>query len=165
MSNRQSWFSFATFTATSIPYQLVTQEFLSAVKERVADGGVVCANLWDELSEYPDMLKTYSVVFPELHALKCANSGNLDLVAFAKPAALTVQSWVEKSEAFEKKHPSGLDLPSLIRRGAAETTVIPAYAKVLLDKDKQGPEAIARSAPPGFQFLLMNLFCRRCAPD
>jgi spermidine synthase len=125
------------FTATSIPYMLATQEFLKAVKARLAGGGLVCANLWDEEADYPNMLKTYSTVFPELHVVKCASSGNSILLASPAPMSLTVRAWMDKAEAFETTHPTGLNLPQLIQRGAAEKTSIPENARVLLDKDKK----------------------------
>jgi spermidine synthase len=125
------------FSAMSIPYALTTQEFLKAVKDHLAEGGVACANLWDEEANYSDMVKTYSTVFPEWHVVKCAYSGNSILLALPNQRGLTVQSWADKAEAFEKVRPTGLNLPQLIRQGAAEKTNIPANARVLLDKDKR----------------------------
>jgi len=122
------------FGALSIPYRLATQEFLIAVKGHLADGGVACANLWDGEADYPDMLKTYSAVFAELHVVKCAYSGNTILLAIPGKPALSVAGWAEKAEAFEKAHPTGIDLPSLIRGGASDSFAIPENAKVLVDK-------------------------------
>ncbi len=122
------------FSATSIPYHLTTREFLQAVKDRVGDGGVVCANLWDAEASYWDMVKTYSAIFPELHVVKCAGSGNSVVVATPAKASLTVQAWVDRAAAFEKIRMTGLDLSQLIRIGAAETTSIPGGARVLSDK-------------------------------
>jgi spermidine synthase len=122
------------FSATAIPYALTTQEFLTAVKNRLADGGLACANLWDAEANYPDMLKTYAAVFPEIHVVKSAFSGNSILVALPGRVDLTVKTWMEKAEAFEKAHPTGLNLPQLISRGAAETVSISPTARVLVDK-------------------------------
>jgi spermidine synthase len=122
------------FSAASIPYRLATQQFLIAVRDRLAEGGVACANLWDGEADYPDMLKTYATVFAELHLVKCAFSGNSILVALPGKRELTAKAWMEKAEEFEKKHPTGLNLPQLIERGASDTMVIPAHAKVLVDK-------------------------------
>lgn len=128
------------FNATSIPYQLTTQEFLEAVKARLGEGAVACANLWDGAADYPDMLKTYSAVFPELHVVKCSNSGNSILLALPAKADLMVQTWVDKARKFEKTYPTHLDLSRLLERGAAEKTYIPKNAKVLVDKDKNWHE-------------------------
>jgi len=124
------------FSSTSIPYMLATQEFFKAVKDHLAVGGVACANLWDGGADYPDIVKTYSTVFPELHIVKCAFSGNSILLALPNKMDLTVQAWMDKAKAFEKRYPTGLDLPRLIDRGAAEKTHIPENARVLLDKDR-----------------------------
>ncbi len=124
------------FSAVSIPYRLATQEFLKAVRSHLTDGGVACANLWDGEADYFDMLKTYSTVFPELHVVKCASSGNSILLALPKVADLTVKAWMDRSEAFEKEHPTGLSLPRLIEQGATEKPYIPTDARVLLDKAK-----------------------------
>ncbi len=124
------------FGALSIPYPLTTQEFFKAVRDRVAEGGLVCANLWDMEADFHNIVKTYSTLFPELHLVKCAFSGNSILLAMPKKIDLTVQGWIDKSRAFERAYPTGLDLPRLIERGAAEKISIPEYARVLLDKDR-----------------------------
>ena len=125
------------FSATSIPYRLVTREFFTAVKSRVADGGIVCANLWDGHTDFPHIVKTFSEVFPELHSLKSSNSGNLILLAFPKATGLTVEEWTRKAETFEQQHPTGLDLPIIIGQGARQKISVPANARVLLDQDEK----------------------------
>jgi hypothetical protein len=122
------------FSALSIPHALTTQEFLKAVRARLAAGGAVCANLWEGATDYPDMLKTYSTVFREVHVVRCLP--NVVLLALPNKMDLTNKAWADRAAAFEKKHLTGLDLPQLIDRGAAEQTDIPANAKVLRDKDK-----------------------------
>jgi spermidine synthase len=124
------------FSATSIPYMLTTQEFLKAVNEHLAPGGVLCANLWDEEADYPEMIKTYSTVFPELHVVKCASSGNSILLALPRKAGLTVPAWMDRAEAFEKACPTGLNLPQLIAQGAAVETHVSEDARVRFDKGK-----------------------------
>jgi spermidine synthase len=122
------------FSATSIPYMLATQEFLKSVKEHLADGGVVCANLWSHQADYNNMLKTYETVFPELHVLPCQSPWtNHLLVAMPTAQKLTVDKWKEKANAFDKAHPSGLKLTEFIGRHI--TPAIPAGAKVIRDKD------------------------------
>jgi spermidine synthase len=124
------------FSATSIPYHLATQQFLKSVKDRVAEGGVVCANLWDGEADYPNMVKTYAAVYPELHVVKCSFSGNSILLALPLRIDLTMARWMDMAAAFEKMHPTGLGLAQLVSRGAAEQVSIPAGAKILLDKGK-----------------------------
>jgi spermidine synthase len=124
------------FSATSIPYHMATREFLASVKEHLDDGGLACANLWDESSDFHDILKTYASVFPELHLLKCALSGNSIVMAIPRTMDLTVKTWADKANAFEQTHPTGLRLVQLIEQGAREKIDIPAAAKILLDKGK-----------------------------
>jgi len=121
------------YSAEAIPFSLTTAEFLEAVKARLAEGGVVCANLLTGNLFFSDMLRTYEEVFPELHLVRNPSSGNTLLIALDHRSGLTVEAWAEKAEAFENAHPTGLDLPRIIRRGAAEIR-IPARAKILRDK-------------------------------
>lgn len=123
------------FGATSIPYHLTTREFLGAVKDHLAEGGVVCANLWDQEADYADIVVTYSAVFPELHVLKCASSGNSILLALPKKTRLTLQAWIDRAGTFEKAHSAGLNLPQLIAQGAVLNAPIPAHGRVRLDSD------------------------------
>jgi len=128
------------FGAASIPYPLTTQEFFKAVGDRLADEGVACANLWDREAGFNNIIKTYSTVFPELYLVKCAFSGNSILLALPKKMELTIQGWIDKARAFEKVHPTGLDLPVLIERGAAEKVILSEDARVLLDKERYKPQ-------------------------
>ncbi|MBP1607850.1 MAG: putative lipoprotein [Acidobacteria bacterium] len=122
------------FSATSIPYRLSTQEFLQRVKERLSKGGIVCANLWSHQADYPDMLKTYATVFPELHVLPCRLPwSNHILIAMPAKQMLTVKKWKEKAVAFDKAHPTGLNLIEFVERHI--TPQIQDDARVLLDKD------------------------------
>ncbi len=123
------------FTATSIPYPLATREFFTAVRSHIAKGGIVAANLWDESADFSSMMKTFSAVFPELHPLKCPNTGNLILMASPMKTGLSVQDWIKRAEAFEKMHPTGLNLPFLIQQGTSQRMVTPIGGRVLLDKD------------------------------
>jgi hypothetical protein len=80
------------------------------------------------------MLKTYETIFPELHVIPCSLPwSNHILVAIPAMRSLTVDKWKEKAIAFDKAHPTGLKLTEFIERRM--TPVIPADAKVILDKD------------------------------
>jgi spermidine synthase len=121
------------FSATSIPYALSTQEFLIAVKDRLTSGGLVCANLWNEVAEYNDMLKTYDSVFPEWLLLRCGDSGNVILLAFPARMNLTPERWTGIAASFNRSYRTGLDLAGMIRRGVVRRPRIAPRAKVLLD--------------------------------
>jgi spermidine synthase len=124
------------FSATSIPYMLSTKEFLEATKARLADGGVVAANLWEMQADYGHMLKTYDAVFPEWHVMKCAGSTNVIVTALPVKKDITAEKWIKAATEFEKTYKTTLVLPQLVDRGLVAKATIPANAKVLLDKDK-----------------------------
>jgi len=107
------------FGAEEIPGPLKTAEFFTAVKNRLAEGGVVCANLWHGSSDYSEILETYEAVFPEQYLVRCGSfSGNTILLALPAKGDLGFKGWIERAETFEKARPTGLDLPGLIKQGA-----------------------------------------------
>jgi len=118
----------------SIPYSLATQEFLEAVRDRLAEGGVVCSNLLTGNPRFWDMVKTYAEVFPELRLIKPPRSANAILFAPLARPGLTAEVWALDAAAFEQEHPSGLDLPVLIRGHTEDRLRIPDRAEVLRDK-------------------------------
>ncbi len=118
----------------SIPYSLATQEFLEAVRDRLAEDGVVCSNLLSGNPRFWDMVKTYTVVFPELRLIKPPGTGNAILFAPLDRPGLTTEVWAREAAAFEEEFPTGLDLPMLIRRHTEDRVRIPERAEVLRDK-------------------------------
>jgi spermidine synthase len=118
----------------SIPYSLATQEFLESVRDRLAEGGVVCSNLLTGNPRFWDMVKTYAEVFPELRLIKPPRSGNAILFAPLDRPGLTAEVWAREAAAFEEEHPSGLNLPMLIRGHTEDRMRIPDRAEVLRDK-------------------------------
>lgn len=131
------------FSATSIPYTLSTQEFLTLCKDHLAPGGLVSANLWVEEPDYASMLKTYNAVFPEWYVVLCAGSTNAIVTALPEKRNITLDSWKKAGQAFDRANQSGLNLPVLLDVGFQATTTLPAKAKVLLDKDEPKPTATA----------------------
>jgi len=123
------------FSAESIPYMLATREFLKLCQNHLAEGGLVCANLWYDSDDYHNMLKTYADVFPEWRVLRCPRSTNAIVVALPKPRKLTPEIWMNLAATFEKAHPTGLNLARLIDRSIEPATRIPTDARVLLDAD------------------------------
>jgi spermidine synthase len=118
----------------SIPYSLATQEFLEAVRDRLAEGGVVCSNLLTGNPRFWDMVKTYAEVFPELLLIKPPRSGNAILFAPLDRPYLTAEVWAREAAAFEEEHPTSLNLPKLIRGHTEDRVRIPDRAEVLRDK-------------------------------
>jgi spermidine synthase len=120
------------FSATSIPYALATKEFLEACKAHLNEGGVVCANVWSTLPEYPDMLKTYDAVFAEWRVLRCgAGSSNMIVVALPTKRGLAAEKWAAMCRAYEKSHGMMLPLGRMVEDGL-QADVKPG-TKVLVD--------------------------------
>jgi hypothetical protein len=124
------------FSADSIPYMLATREFLLAVKQRLKPGGVVCANLWRGVREYPDMLKTYAEVYPEWWLLHCADGTNAILVALPTRRDLALRQWLELAREYDQAHATALKLDTLIDRGLVRDVRIPDGARILLDANR-----------------------------
>jgi hypothetical protein len=80
------------------------------------------------------MVKTYAEVFPELRLIKPPRSGNAILFAPLDRPGLTAEVWAREAAAFEEEHPSGLNLPMLIRGHTEDRMRIPDRAEVLRDK-------------------------------
>lgn len=105
------------FGPASIPEPLRTKKFFADVKGRLAEGGVVCANLWYGAPEYFEMVNTYYGVFPEHYLVRCGpDSANRIVLALPKKAGLGFRGWIKKAEEFERAHPTGLDLPGMLSR-------------------------------------------------
>jgi spermidine synthase len=120
----------------SIPYSLATQEFLEAVRDRLEEGGVVCSNLLTRNPRFWDMVKTYAEVFPELRLIKPPHTGNAILFAPLDRLGMTTEFWAREAAAFEEEHPTGFNLPMLIRGHTEDRIRIPDRAEVLRDKIK-----------------------------
>lgn len=71
------------FGADSVPAHLTTREFLTAVRNLLAPGGVVVGNLWgrDVNRKYDSMVKTYRDVYQGIYVVDVIGSGNKILLA------------------------------------------------------------------------------------
>jgi spermidine synthase len=76
------------FGADSVPDHLTTREFITAVRNRLAPGGLVASNLWgrDANRKYDSMVKTYRSLFPNIQIVDVVGSGNKILLASEQPA-------------------------------------------------------------------------------
>lgn len=128
------------YGADYIPYSLATVEFLRAVRARLAEGGVVSANVWSLPSNklYFPMLRTYGDAFGEVLIVKAsASSGNRIFLATAEKAEWPKQQLVVSAERFAREHAVGYDLAGIIQRGLMEESV-PAGTQVLMDAGRPG---------------------------
>jgi spermidine synthase len=106
------------FSDDDIPLALTTLEFLLAVRDALAPGGVVVSNLWTANPSHPSMVATYQSAFEAVHTVDVparrqtvlfAGHGDRDL----GPAAL-----VAAARALRAAEPSlGFDPVTLVDRG------------------------------------------------
>ncbi len=69
------------FRGVFVPYHLKTRQFYAALRERLAPGGVVVANLHHATRMYPHDRATFDAVFPSCHAFASERGLQTTLVA------------------------------------------------------------------------------------
>jgi spermidine synthase len=116
-----------------IPFHLTTKEFLELVRERLAPGGVVCANTWTNQKLAERESATYAAVFGEFHQYLGRQSKNRIIVAAPgpMPGPEAVRSRLAALQA--RYEPAHLDLPALFDRHFDAVPARPDRARVLTD--------------------------------
>jgi spermidine synthase len=125
------------YGADDIPYSLITQEFLRAVRRAVAPGGLVTANIWGPPHPWYDgIVRTYFDVFDSLSIVHARNRGNEIFLAGleAKPLDREQTSRVCTELSRSKSFP--FDLGELVAEGFFQPDKEGAAGKVLLDADR-----------------------------
>jgi spermidine synthase len=123
----------------SIPKALATREFLEAVKKRLADGGIVASNIPGPINNdlYDEMIRTYQVLFPELHVIKAPEpSVQQTVVAFPIKAQIKKTDLVEGAQRLGARLKLKFDLAEVVRSGYRSAPSIPSSTRVLRDSDK-----------------------------
>jgi spermidine synthase len=137
------------FSADSIPYDLVTREFLQAVRKALGPKGVVVANLWDRTANdsYDNMVRTYQDVFDDVCTIDVKyDSHNIILMASSRKDDFKKDDLVKKAKQIvkDKKYPMNLD--EFIAKGFQSESKKDPKAIILLDKDKNKPKAEKKAA-------------------
>jgi spermidine synthase len=116
-----------------VPFHLLTQEFYTLVKERLAPGGVAAFNVHDGNKLYVSTIKTLASVFPEVH-LYPSGVGEVAAVgtAQAAPDAATLAS---RARALQERYKFRYPLPQLLTRRIAH----PSLEKAVLLTDDFSP--------------------------
>ena len=115
-----------SFDADSIPTHLTTLEFLSAVRNALAPGGLAVANIWGRATNplYGSMLLTYRAAFADVHILDVPAPGTKVFVARPRRQAMTRDDLVKKAREISRLHGFAYDLGDAIagfRHAALET--------------------------------------------
>jgi spermidine synthase len=137
------------FGADSIPYDLVTREFLEAVRKAVGPKGVVTANLWDRTinGSYDNMVRTYQEVFDDVCTIDVKHdSHNIILMASPRKDDFKKDDLVQRAKKIvkDKKYPMNLD--EFIAEGFRRESTKDPKATILMDKDKNKPKAEKKAA-------------------
>lgn len=103
------------YNDSSVPFHLVTAEFLELVKEHLTPNGVMASNIWsEELNRYfNSQIATYKAVFDNLHLFKAGNSGNYIFVSTNDNAPFSKEKLERRAKEI-KVPPDSLDLTRII---------------------------------------------------
>lgn len=136
------------FGADSIPYQLVTREFLAGVRRALTPRGVVIGNIWGRESNplYDSMVKTYQAVYEEVSTVAVHGANNRIVVASPRKRSFSMEEVVRRSRQLTRELPLRSDLGDIVERGfhrGAEG----ASGRILTDAG--GPVLPASGRPSG----------------
>lgn len=130
----------------AIPMALATKEFLGAVRDHLAPGGLVAGNLWGERANhlYPSMLRTWEAVFGAVRVVRGAHSSSR--ITLAGPAAdgLDREGLVGAAEKLAARWKLSFDLPHIVREGFEGEGEVAQGGAVLLDARPAASEAAPR---------------------
>ena len=97
-----------------VPFHLLTKEFYTLIKQRLAPGGAAAFNVHDGTKLYVSTIKTLNEVFPAVH-LYPTGEGEVIAVATAQ-AAPADDVLKERAAALQQKHGFRYALPGLMAK-------------------------------------------------
>jgi len=123
------------FGADSVPYSLVTREFLDSVRRALAPRGAVVGNLWSSVYNplYDSMVRTYRAVYDEVYIVDVPSGGNKLLVALPWKAALSAEELVRRSRQVSRRLSLRSDLGDIVEHGYQRISADGARGPVLHD--------------------------------
>ena len=116
-----------------VPFHLLTKEFYTLVKQRLAPGGAASFNVHDGTKLYVSTVKTLKDVFPALH-LYPTGEGEVIMVATAQDAPSDA-ALKERAQSLQQQHRFRYALPPMMTRRTAH----PALDKAELLTDDFAP--------------------------
>lgn len=116
------------------PEHLLTVEFLSAVRGKLAPGGVAVGNVWgpSDNARFPDVVRTWEAAFDTLCVLPVSGVTNTIFLARGDglPPGRTGGSLAERAAAFARAKRLSFDLVAYARPGCQ---ALPSGGEVLRD--------------------------------
>ena len=96
-----------------MPFHLLTREFYTLVKQRLAPGGAAAFNVHDGTKLYASTVKTLGEVFP---ALDLYPSGQGEVIAVASAAPLAKETARARAAALQQRYGFRFPLPQILQR-------------------------------------------------
>ncbi|WP_164002301.1 fused MFS/spermidine synthase [Pyxidicoccus caerfyrddinensis] len=119
----------------SIPQHLATVEFLTSVRARLAKGGAVVGNLWEDPpnARFDAMVRTWQVGFTRLYTFDVRGSANRILVGVQRAEKQSRAALESRAETLERAKSIPFDLSALVAAGYADATEREPRGEVLKD--------------------------------
>ena len=123
------------FGADSVPYQLVTREFLAGVSRALTPRGVVISNIWGRESNplYDSMLRTYQAVYDEVSTVDVHGANNKIVVASPRNRSLSKAELVRRARQLTRELPLRSDLGDIVERGFQRVGADGGRGRILTD--------------------------------
>jgi len=113
-----------------VPFHLLTREFYSLVKQRLAPGGAAAFNVHDGSKLYASTVKTLGEVFP---ALDLYPTGLGEVIAVATISPLDKETLARKAAELQERHGFRFPLPQILPRRMDKPQLQAANADVITD--------------------------------
>lgn len=107
-----------------VPFHLLTKEFYTLVKQRLAPGGAAAFNVHEGTKLYISTIKTLKEVFATVH-LYPTGQGEVIVVATAQPAPRDA-ALASRATALQRKHEFRYPLQPILARRTAEPSLVRA---------------------------------------
>ncbi|MBU4610441.1 fused MFS/spermidine synthase [Achromobacter sp. GG226] len=119
------------FDVTYIPPHLLTREFLTLVRERLAPGGILAANTFTASGLYAQESSTYAAVFGRFYNLRESNR----VIIAARDTLPDAKALRARAQALAPRlAPYGIDVNAQLQ-GFRDKPDWPAGARILTDKE------------------------------
>ena len=96
-----------------VPFHLLTREFYTLVRQRLAPGGAAAFNVHDGSKLYASTVKTLGEVFP---ALDLYPTGVGEVIAVATAAPIDPETLARRAAELQERHGLRFPLPQLLQR-------------------------------------------------
>jgi len=128
------------FGTDSVPYQLVTREFLAGVSRALTPRGVVIGNVWGRDSNplYDSMLRTYQAVYEEVSTIDVHGAGNKIIVASPRKRSFSKAELVRRARQLTRELPLRTDLGDILERGFQRVGAEGGSGRILTDAGGPG---------------------------